>query len=57
MESLPVNETLNDGHLRLLELLLGITAGGVGKVDGVADLYVIRKGDIVNVDAVMFNNS
>ena len=41
--SVPVNQSLDDRHLRLLELLLGITAGGVGKVDGVADLDVIRK--------------
>ena len=46
----PVDQTLNDGHLRLLELLLGITAGGVGEVDGVADLDVVGEGDVLNLD-------
>lgn len=37
----PVHKTFDDGHLRLLELLLCITTRSVGKVDGVADLDVI----------------
>ena len=52
MGSSPVNETLNDGHLRLLELLLGITTGGVGEVDGVADLDVVGQRDILHFNAV-----
>ena len=48
----PVNQSLNDGHLRLLELLLGITASGVGEVDGVTDLDVVGEGDVVHIDAV-----
>ncbi len=48
----PVNQALNDGHLRLLELLLGITASGVGEVDGVTDLDVVGEGDVDDVDAV-----
>ena len=37
----PVHETLNDGHLCLLERLVGVTAGGVGHVDGVAERDVV----------------
>ena len=48
----PVNQSLNDGHLRLLELLLGITTGGGGEVDGVADLDVVREGDVLDFDSV-----
>ena len=48
----PVNQSLNDGHLRLLELLLGITASGVGEVDSVTDLNVVGEGDVVHIDAV-----
>lgn len=48
----PVNQSLNDGHLRLLELLLGITAGGVREVDGVADLDVVGQGDVLDLDTV-----
>ena len=44
----PVNQSLNDGHLCLLELLLGITSSSVGKVDGVADLNVVGKGDVLH---------
>jgi len=46
----PVNQPLNNGHLRLLELLLGITSGGVRQVDSMADLDVIRQGDILHFD-------
>ena len=46
----PVNQSLNDGHLSLLELLLGITAGGVGEVDGVADLDVVGEGNVLDLD-------
>jgi hypothetical protein len=47
----PVNQTLNDRHLSLLELLLGITSGGVWKVNGMADLDVILKGDVFYFNA------
>ena len=46
----PVDQPLNDGHLRLLELLLGVTASSVGEVDGMADLDVIGQGDILNLN-------
>ena len=46
----PVNQPLNDGHLRLLELLLGITARGVGEVDRVADLNVVGQGDVFDLN-------
>jgi len=45
-EHLPVNQTLDDRHLCLLELLLGISAGSVRQVNGMANLDVISKGDI-----------
>ena len=44
----PVNQSLNDGHLRLLELLLRVTASGVGEVDGMADLDVVGEGDVLD---------
>ena len=50
MGDAPVNQSLNDGHLRLLELLLGVTASSVGEVDGMADLDVIGQGDILNLN-------
>lgn len=46
----PVDQTLDNGHLRLLELLLGITAGGVGEIYGVADLDVVGQGDVLNLN-------
>ena len=47
----PVDQSLNDGHLRLLELLLRVTASGVGEVDGMADLDVVGEGDVLDLDA------
>ena len=46
----PVNQSLNNGHLRLLELLLGVTAGGVGKVDGMTDLDVVGQRDVLDLN-------
>lgn len=46
----PVDETLDNGHLRLLKLLLSITAGGVGDEDGMADLDVVREGDVLHLN-------
>ena len=46
----PVNKSLNNGHLSLFELLLGISASSVGEVDGMADLDVIGQGDILNLN-------
>lgn len=45
--NVPVHKTLNNGHLCLLELLLSITTGGVGEVDGVTDLDVIGEGNVL----------
>jgi len=36
-----INQSLNNGHLCFLELLLGITSGSVRQVDSMADLDVI----------------
>ena len=52
--SVPVNQSLNDRHLRLLELLLGVTAGGVGEVDSMADLDVVGKGDVLYLDTFLW---
>lgn len=47
----PVDETLDDGHLCLLELLLGVTACGVGNVDSMSDLNIVSEGDVLDLDA------
>ena len=52
VQNAPVNQALNDGHLRLLELLLRVTASRVGEVDGMADLDVVREGDVLDLDTV-----
>ena len=46
-----VDQSLDDGHASLGELLLGITAGGVGNVDSVADVDVVDKGDVLDLNA------
>ena len=55
--NVPVNQSLNDGmgidgHLCVLELLLGITANGVGEVDSVASLEVVGQGDVIDRNAM-----
>lgn len=45
-----VDETLDDRHASLGELLLGITAGSVGNVDGVVDVDVVGEGDVLHLD-------
>ena len=47
-----VDETLDDRHLRLLELLLLVAAGRVGEVDSMARLDVVRQGDVLNLNTV-----
>lgn len=46
----PVHQSFDDGHLCFLKLLLGITAGSVGDVNGMTDLDVVRQGDIFHLD-------
>lgn len=41
------NESLDDWHLGLAELLVGISAGGVWEPDWVADLDVVLEGDVL----------
>ena len=41
--NLPVHEPFNYGHLGLLELFFGVSTGGVGKINGMANLNVIRQ--------------
>lgn len=48
----PVYQSLNNGHLSLLELLLGITTSGVGEVDGVAGLNVVSQRDVLDLNTV-----
>jgi hypothetical protein len=45
-----VNQSLDNGHLSLLEPLLGVTSGGVGDPYGVADLDVVSEGDVLDFD-------
>jgi hypothetical protein len=49
--SVPVHQSLNNGHLRLLELLFGVTTSRVGQVNGMADLDVIRQRNVFYLDA------
>ena len=49
----PVDQAFDDRHLSLLELLLGITASSVGKVNGVTDLDIICEGDIFHLNTVI----
>ena len=48
--NLRVDEPLNDGHLCLFELLVGVTSSSVGNVNRVTELDVIREGDVRNLD-------
>jgi hypothetical protein len=52
MNDVPIYQALNNRHLSLLELLLGVTTSGVREVDGMADLNVIGQGDILHFDTV-----
>ena len=49
----PIDESLNDWHLCLFELLLGISASGMWAVDSMADLDVIGKGDVLDFDTIV----
>lgn len=53
----PINQSLNNGHLRLLELLFGITAGGMGNVDGMADLDVVGQRDVLHLNTSLRKSS
>jgi hypothetical protein len=55
--SVPVDEALDDRHLRLLELALRVAAGGVREVDGMADLDVVRERDVLDLDAARARRS
>ena len=47
----PVDQSLDNGHLSLLELLLGVTASSVGEIYSMADLDIVGQGDILALDA------
>ena len=49
----PVDQSLDNGHLSLLELLLGVTASSVGEVDGMADLDIIGQRDVLHLNTVL----
>ena len=48
----PVHQTLHDGHLCLLELLLGISPSGVRYPHRVSDLNIVGEGDIFHLHTV-----
>jgi hypothetical protein len=48
---LPIDEPFHNRHLCLLELLLGITASGMGEVNSVANLDVVSQGNVFNLNA------
>ena len=50
-----VDETLDDRHLRLLELLLGVAAGGVRQVNSMTRLNVVRERDILDLDTIILS--
>ena len=45
-----VDQSLDDRHSSLGELLLGISAGSVGDVDGVVDVDVVGERDVLDLD-------
>jgi len=45
-----VDQSLNDGHSSLGELLLGVSASSVGNVDGMVDVDVVGQGDVLDLD-------
>lgn len=49
---LRVDQSLDNGHSSLGELLLGVSTGSVGNVDGMVDIDVVGKGYVLDLDAV-----
>lgn len=49
---LRVDQSLDNGHLALGELLLGVTTSGVGNVDGMLNVDVVNKGDVLDLNAI-----
>lgn len=47
---LRIDQSLNNGHTSLGELLLGVSTSSVGDVHGVRDVDVVLKGDIFDFD-------
>lgn len=47
-----VDESLDDWHLGLAELLVGVSASSVRGVDGVAEGDVVLEGDVLDFDLV-----
>ena len=52
LNPVPVYQPLDNWHLSLFELFLGITASSVRKVDGMADLNIISERNILYFDTV-----
>jgi len=49
---IPINETFDDGHLCLLELLLGVSSCSVRQVDRVTDLDIISERNVFHFNTV-----
>lgn len=43
-----VDQTLNNGHLSLLEGLVGVSASSVRGVDGISERDVVGQGDVLD---------
>lgn len=52
-----VDETLDNGHAALGELLLGVAASSVGDVDSVADVDVVSQRDVLDLNTVSLANA
>ena len=48
--SIPVHQSLDNGHLSLLELFLSVTTSGVREIDGMMNLDVVVEGDVFYFD-------
>lgn len=49
--SIPVDQSLDNGHLGLFELLLGVTTSSMREINGMVDLDIVVEGDILYFDS------
>jgi hypothetical protein len=54
--SQPVDKTFNYGHLSFLELFFGVSTSGMGKINSMTDLNIIRQRDVLHFDAETRNS-
>ena len=52
-----VDESLDNGHSALGELLLGVSTGSVGSVDSVADIDVVGQRDVLDLNVLVVPSS